>query len=469
MCPCENISNNEMPVTAGQIKRPVIRPEWFFGVVGLVVGLFMALVTPPFQSPDESVHFFRAFQLSEGRLIAERQWNEVGGNIPASIAGAVEPFESMRFNPMAKVDKSVVFRLLNEPFESEPLMWMDFRGTAFYSPVAYVPAIIGIWMAKFCGSSALEMMYAARLVTLLCWVTLVFAAIRLTPVFKWVAVLIGLLPMHVFLAGSISEDVITNGFSMLLTAFIVRSAFAKGGTFSRREGLSILIVSVLVSLSKHVYFLLAALTLMIPAERFGSLKRKIVYLGILAAAGVAVDVLWGWLVSGTVITVKWADPGMQTKFIMAYPLEYLKVLAATLSTQGGLYAQSFVGVLGWLDTWLPPWVYPFYIAVMLGVATVDRGAGRPMKFSERLLVAGTCAVMFVLILTILYIVYTTPMDTAIRGGQGRYFIPMAMAALLVLYNREVKLHERMISLAVVIFCSIVLVVTCYTLIVRYYA
>jgi len=155
----ESFSKNESPVTVEHTDRPVIRPEWFFGVVASVVGLFMALATPPFQVPDEHAHFYRAFQLSEGHLIAERQGNEVGGNIPASAVKAFEPFEPMRFRPKVKVDTSIVVQLLKEPFESEPLMWQDFRNTAIYSPVAYAPAVIGMWIAKLSGSSALMMMY----------------------------------------------------------------------------------------------------------------------------------------------------------------------------------------------------------------------------------------------------------------------------------------------------------------------
>ncbi len=450
------------------MSRPIIGPEWFFGAAALAVGLFMALVTPPFQSPDEFCHFYRAFQLSEGRIIAERQGNEVGGNIPASVVKAFEPFEPMRFEPMIKVDTSVVAQLLQEPFEHEPLLWQDFRNTAIYTPVAYAPAITGIWAANLSGSSALKMMYAARIATLLFWVGLVFAAIRLTPVFKWVAVLIGLLPMHIFVASSLSADVMTNGLTMLLIALILRSAFAEKGTFNRREGAWLLIVSVLVVLSKHVYFLLAALAIMIPTGRFGSMKRKALYLSLLGAVDIAVNIIWAWLIQGVVVPVVWADPGKQVEFIIAYPWEYVKVLATTLSMWWWIYAQWFVGVLGWLDTWLPSWVYPSYIAVMLCIALMDKGSGRPMRLAERLFVAGTCTALLVLVLTSQYIMYTSPMDPSIIGVQGRYFIPLAMAALLVLYNRKIKAKEVMIGIAVPIFCSIVLAVTCYSLIARYY-
>jgi uncharacterized membrane protein len=460
---------NKSSFIAEQIDRPVMKPERFFGFTALVVGLFMALSTPPFQSPDEDSHFFRALQLSEGRIIALRDGDKVGGYIPGSVVKASEPFEPMRFKPKLKVDISMISQLREDPFANEPRVWREFMHTAIYSPVAYAPAVVGIWIVKLSGSSALVMMYAARLVTLLCWIGLVYTGIRQTPVFKWTVVLISLLPMSVFLAGSISADVMTNGFSILLTSLILKSAFAEKGSFNSREGLWILLVSVLLALTKQVYFLLAALAMTIPTERFGGGRRKTAYLLMLAGAAIAVNIIWAWLVRGVVVTESWADPGKQVQFIMEYPWEYIQVLVETLSKWWWKYTQWFVGVLGWLDTKLPPWIYPSYIAMILGVAILDKGEGRPMEIAERFLVAGISAATLLLIATSQYITYTIPMAPTIRGVQGRYFIPLAVAALLVLYNRKVKVQERLISIAVMIFCSSVLVVTCYTLIVRYYA
>jgi uncharacterized membrane protein len=251
------------------LSMPAIRPEWFFSITALTVGLFMALATPPFQAPDEYAHFFRAFQLSEGRILAERSGNEVGGNLPVSVIKAPDPFDPLRFRPFLKVDTRIVAQLRNEQFAIEPRAWIDFMHTALYSPVPYVPAVTGIWTAKLMGASALDMMYASRLLTLLCWIVLVFSAIRLTPVFKWVSVLIGLLPMNVFLAASLSADAMTNGFAMLFTALILKSAIAGERTLDMREGAWILFISVILAMTKQTYLMLAALALIIPSERFG--------------------------------------------------------------------------------------------------------------------------------------------------------------------------------------------------------
>jgi uncharacterized membrane protein len=448
---------------------PIAGAEWVFGILAIVVGLFMAFVTPPFQSPDEDAHFFRAVQISEGRVIAEREGNRVGGNIPGKVAFAVMPFERMEFRPWEKVDKAAVKSLLKEPYSAEPRVWRDFMHTAIYSPVAYAPAVVGIWIARLCGSSTLGMLYASRVATLLCWAVLVFFAIRATPMFKWVTVLIGLLPMSVFLAASPSADVMTNALGMLLTGLILRSAFSTTGPFSGREWALILIFSVLVALTKQVYFVLAAMAMMIPTDRFGGMKRKVVFLCTVAGAAIAVNIVWAWLVRGIVITEDWADPKKQMDFMAAQPWKYVEVLWATLVMWWWRYLQWFVGVLGWLDTWLPSWIYPTYLVAIVAAAVVDAGKARPIRIAERVLVVLTCAVTLLLIATSQYITYSAPMAQTIRGVQGRYFIPLAVAGLLVLYNRKVRVPEKLTSLAVSAFCVIVLVITCSTVLSRYWA
>src|SRR5690606_35175828 len=44
--------------------------------------LFFALVTPPFQAPDENQHYMKALLLSEGRTLAEQRGERIGAELP---------------------------------------------------------------------------------------------------------------------------------------------------------------------------------------------------------------------------------------------------------------------------------------------------------------------------------------------------------------------------------------------------
>ena len=58
--------------TAAKMFLPL---AWIFGTL-------FALITPPFQVPDEFQHFYRAYQVSEGRLTAYRQAARSAANFP---------------------------------------------------------------------------------------------------------------------------------------------------------------------------------------------------------------------------------------------------------------------------------------------------------------------------------------------------------------------------------------------------
>ena len=55
-----------------RLKSIFISPARIFATVGLFFGFVLLLIVPPFQSPDEYNHFYRAFQVSEGHWFPEK-------------------------------------------------------------------------------------------------------------------------------------------------------------------------------------------------------------------------------------------------------------------------------------------------------------------------------------------------------------------------------------------------------------
>ena len=92
------------------------------------------------------------------------------------------------------------------------------------------------------------------------------------------------------------------------------------------------------------------------------------------------------------------------------------------------YNQSFIGVLGWLDTRFSAGIYTGLWAMLLtiGVLTVVPWRTRGMKGLGTLLIfiAVTSAFMVFLLLLL---TWTPVKEVTIQGVQGRYFIPAALA------------------------------------------
>ena len=136
-----------------------LKPEIVFTVLALTAGLCMVFVNAPFEAPDEASHFWRAYHVYEGNLISSRQGDCVGGWIPKSVATAHLPFENLVNHLDSRVDGQTLSKSLQEPFEQEKC-FMHLLFTGLYSPVVYVPQVIGIAVGRLLGLSALGMMYA---------------------------------------------------------------------------------------------------------------------------------------------------------------------------------------------------------------------------------------------------------------------------------------------------------------------
>jgi uncharacterized membrane protein len=462
-------SKSREPDKSLEASPPVARPEWVFAVLAVVSGMFMVFVTPPFQAPDESGHYYRAYQLSQGRIIAERQGDMVGGYLPACLENIAQDFCEIANHQERRVNKSAMWEYFTRPFEREPEKFTNFWNTAIYSPVQYLPQLVGVGLGRAMGGSVLMCLYAGRAANLLCWAAMVFAAIRITPVFKWVMVLTGLLPMSVFLAGSLSGDAVTSGLAMLLVATALDEGLSRKGPMGWQRKAWIAVLCVLVGLTKMIYFPLAAAVLLIPSERLGGWKAKAAFASLAIGAAMVADGLWVYAVRGLAVTTADAEPQKQISFVLSHPLAYASAIGATIRDGGWDFLRMFVGVLGWLDLMLPQWVYISYLAVLCAVALADKGQGRPLGHSERALLAAIWVGMALVIVTIQYVTSSSLMSPHVYGVQGRYFIPMAIPGLMILYTRKSAVSEKWISAAVMLFCLSVLARTGMSVIQRYYS
>ena len=72
------------------------RPALICFLLGLLGALPLVALTPPFQVPDESQHFLRAYQLSELRIGAIVQDGETKAMLPSSLIELIERFLGTR-------------------------------------------------------------------------------------------------------------------------------------------------------------------------------------------------------------------------------------------------------------------------------------------------------------------------------------------------------------------------------------
>jgi len=413
----------------------------FFVLSAALFGAAFLFLTPPFHVPDEPDHFFRSYQVSEGRWRGETRLGDgrraAGGHLPASLLAVSELFTAdVRFDP----DRTIAWRSFRDGF-SLPLRprerrFLDFSATVLYSPTAYAPQALAVLAGRLAGAPPLVLLYLARVFNLAVWIALVAAAIRIIPVFRRGLALLALLPMSLSQAASASADALANGSAFLFIALVLDTAVGPPRTITMKRWLVLGILSAALVLCKPVYAVLPLFIGIIPASKAGSKKRLAAGFALIMIVSLAIPAAWSWASSSTSVPLQpAADARGQISFIRNQPLLFLSILAESFFRNSTIYLREFVGQLGWLDVtlWFPL-VVAVFIALWLAVLA-DGSEDVRISVGQKALSLGIFASGVFLVLSSIYIVWNPVGAPAIEGAQGRYLIPFAPLLFLAAYNR----------------------------------
>jgi uncharacterized membrane protein len=484
-----------------------IKPENMFLLLAFAFGISFLLAVPPFQVPDEPNHFYRAYQISEGRFVpvkvlppvldsgqlAERDsaaaeirslyekgdlgavkaFNAlkniggIGGPLPKSLAITTDAFLHLIY-PQSRQKVRDLVPLLTLPLDRDNRSFLHFPNTALYSPVPYLPQAFGIGAGRAFDFSPLVLMYLGRLSNLLVWALLVYLSLRIIPLCKWVFFLLALMPTTLYEASSLAADGFTIGISFLLIALIARNAFDTSETTTNVYLLTA--VSLLLALSKQAYFLMPLLFLLIPANRVGSKRKFYATFFLLNLLVISAIITWTlkadfqedlYRIYGFLLPT-WSAK-KQTLFILSNPLEYCRILGATFVRDGKVYIDS---VMSYQSDLLKIAFFFTALLALLGESS-DHIA---ISLKQRLLILVTLCLSVLLVVTLAYIGWTSVGAKTIGGVQGRYFIPLSPLVFLMCYRSRgfFSMKKSLLCLLVTSFSVAGLSHTLYIILRRFY-
>jgi len=448
-----------------------MRPDRFFLVAGLACGLAFVFGTPPFQAPDETSHFYRAYAVSEGNLSARRGEEGFGAVLPASLQELGSDLKGdLPFHPERKIRTEKIFQALQVPLEPERRRFTDYRTSALFAPVSYVPQAAGILVARWLGAPALGLLYAARLANLLAATVLIAIALRRLPSYSWLFTMVALTPMALFLRASASADGLSTAAAFLAAGTVARLAWGEEEQGGWQDVAVLTACSAALCLSKPVYLPLAALVLLIPAARLPGGRRGMVLLlhGAITAAAFTLAMATAAAVDVSIRPDAPTDPERQISDALADPLRVAGILAEDYLRQGSRYVAQIVGQLGWLDVNLPKpllWGYVFVLGLLTVLDARREVAVRPWQRALLVLIAlSTMA----LISASQYASWTPYGADHVEGIQGRYFLSLVPAAAWIFHTRRFPAEPALLNRVLPWLSLAALGVAFWTLLHRYY-
>jgi uncharacterized membrane protein len=257
-----------------------------------------ALIMPPFQFNDEHGHFARAYQIARGEVVGHRS-----SRLPSAVLSSLRRYPE-GLDPEGLARKSIpptsAADLLtpgpgavtgSEAIEDcRELRYFRWGNLAYqvYWPISYVPASIGIRIARAFGLSAVGMLYAARLTNVLFFAIALAVTLFAAPHFRALTTAIALMPMTLHQSAAVSGDLATIAFSLVGFALVLRT---RERPVRRRYLLTVLVLVPFWVLCKNSLWALPLL-LLIPASQFKGQGRRTVYVLSVALLAVTAVICW---------------------------------------------------------------------------------------------------------------------------------------------------------------------------------
>jgi len=410
-------------------KQIKLQPEGFFLVLALIGGLVMTFIVPSGQEPDSGDHILRAFDVSYGNY---RPFLTKVNDRSIQMPDNFEIFNDTVIEPDLNLGLSRVKSMLSEKFASDYGKNFDYRYKVKYSTIVYMPQGLGLYLGRIWGLNEFNMLSMARIFNLLAYIGLTYISIRILPIYKNFMMAIGLLPMSLYQASSISADAIINGFLFLFIALIMKMTLQ-----TRKISLYQLILPSLllyiVYLAKPAYLPIALLIFIIPQSNYHGLSTRIlrilIFLGMtITAAGLLFAFSSGRLMLAEGNPV-YPD---QLSFVLHNLIPTVRIFFHTLSKNAVQY-MVWLNTLGWLTYSLGFLVFAIP-AFLVWIGLVDRDETLRLNLWQKLLIllalGGTVAAIFIG----LYIFddINEIGGSLMLGVQGRYFIPLFILPFLLI-------------------------------------
>src|SRR5262245_40105858 len=144
-----------LPEASGRAREgvgpwPRRGPERVWICLGLVFGGLLLAITPPLQVPDEEAHFYRAFQVSDGGLIAEKRDARSGGWIPESLVVVTDRFIGLAHSQQRTTVAAIV-DAFSIPLDPSLRQFVGFENTSPQTPLSYLPQSLGMRLGRALG------------------------------------------------------------------------------------------------------------------------------------------------------------------------------------------------------------------------------------------------------------------------------------------------------------------------------
>jgi hypothetical protein len=440
------------------------RPVFVFFLLSCAFGSAISVVVPPLRGPDEISHFLRIYSYARGGLlpvtevdgrkgifIERKLYSELSFFKDAGERFGRNREQGLRYGDIMKEYLPPGDTLHEE--EEQAARFMPFAGTEGYSPVAYAPYVVAAAVGNLVGLDFPNMLLLMRFLGLITFTAVAAYAIKVTPTLKWAFVLIAMLPVSIYNRSVLSADGAALAYALVITALCFSAVQRYGRVWERSLWMT------LCALSKQPQIVFVLLELM--ACRVTGLRRRWSSLALVVVPSFILSPLWVLAVSADIAAWRLLDaethprehfnPLWKLAYMWENPLHFPLAAWTALTVWGDPLWKELIGILGWQDILLRPWVY-FVLTVILLLVPLQKlnldGAVR----ARVAVISGVAVLGYVVTVYLIFFLTYTPLNVDhVRGVQGRYFvIALPMAAIFLASMTNIDLPRGVVATTAII-------------------
>ncbi len=404
----------------------------FFSILLMFIGFLFVFLVPPFQKPDEAVHYNQmvtavSWIRSFPKKSSPRMYLDEYLLPETSYSGIIASSYVNKF-PLS-IYRSFLFKK-NSFFLKDVDLRMDWKLFLSYTPGIVGYSLFG-WVFPFIG------FYISRFSFFVFFIVCLWWSLKNTKGrFKYLIYLYCCIPMVWQQVTAVSYDAVL--FSLVLVIYTLILKFLDSKKILLKDFLIFFGVLLWASLSKVGNEIFMFLILLFPFKKLFLKISKIKFFLLNFFLFLSCLVFFVFMASRTGLVSKDiyinVNQVVQKELLMTDTAYILSTIFNTIDVQTDFYIGSFLGNFGWLDYHLSWPVYLLIIILLLFIyINYFKGDKKPiLSYTQIFLIFAFVVFSLATIFGSMYLGWTSAASDVILGVQGRYFLPPLLFFLLAI-------------------------------------
>ena len=429
------------------VKKCKIETTVFFSL--LFVGLIYNFLLLPYMAPDERTHIDMTYRYSNDLLGIPYTGNEV------TLAKRVDDTKIELVENPALSNYYIVYNELLQGVQDDSLVITNTTANTYAPIFVYLPAVLGMTLARLLGFGSIAMLMLARWCNLAFFAACVWWCMKKLPFGKMALAVIALFPMTIQQCNSFSYDAVITSILFLFSTYIICMTYEDKPIKISDVAIVSVLSALLVYGKSGVYLPVCLAALLIPTKKFGNLWKKLAAAGSLMGIAILSYINRN---SGTVTQVmattaetsavgatagNAVSMGYTVGYFLQNPWKLIQMLCNTVADKSEFYLESIVGQkMGWVEIEISRVVFVGFLVLFLISMLKARGEKQYVTAGQKWWISIVCLLSAGMILMGMLLTWTPFGHVSIEGVQGRYFTPLLLLLSLLGRNNIVLLNDN---------------------------